>query len=325
MEPSAAARRPGVNVAFDSSRADEPNGVGRYVRSLLPQLKALPGVAVQETSRPRAKRDDVFHAPCMRHALLRSPVPMVVTLHDLIPLKRRGELLRTGLGMRMQRLAVQRAVRVIVPSSVVAADAAERLDVSPDRITVIPEAAAAVLHPRSDKEVAAARTRHGLPERYLLWVGSLERHDPRKRVAAMADAPRRTPLVLAGPAGRWARELEDVILTGEVSDDDLAAIYTGAQALVFPSEDEGFGLPAVEALACGTPVVACDIPALREVLGDRAAFVPADDLEALLATGEAATRPAPAPPAFTWADAAAATLEVYEDAAKQRTPASPGH
>ena len=69
---------------------------------------------------------------------------------------------------------------------------------------------------------------------------------------------------------RWASELSDVLLTGEVDDDDLAAIYTGAHALIFPSDDEGFGLPPVEALACGTPVAASDVPAVREVLGGRA-------------------------------------------------------
>jgi len=87
-------------------------------------------------------------------------------------------------------------------------------------------------------------------------------------------------------------------------------------ALVFPSDDEGFGLPTVEALACGTPVVASDLPVLREVLGDRATFVQSGDLEGLLAAGAAAQRPAPAPPAWTWLDAARATWAVYEDVAR---------
>jgi glycosyltransferase involved in cell wall biosynthesis len=120
--------------------------------------------------------------------------------------------------------------------------------------------------------------------------------------------------VLVGPHRPWARELPDVILTGLVSDDDLAAIYTGARALVFPSDDEGFGLPTVEALACGTPVVACDVAALREVLGDRATFVARDDLTGLLAAGAAARRPAPRPPAWTWDDAARSTWAVYAEA-----------
>ena len=112
-----------------------------------------------------------------------------------------------------------------------------------------------------------------MPEDYLLWVGHLRHPDPHRRVDALVDAPRELPLVLVGAAGQWAHELPGVILTGEVGDDELAALYTGAHALVLPSADEGFGLPAVEALACGTPVVASDGPSLREVLDGRATFV----------------------------------------------------
>jgi glycosyltransferase involved in cell wall biosynthesis len=105
-----------------------------------------------------------------------------------------------------------------------------------------------------------------------------------------------------------------VTLTGHVSDEHLAAIYSGAHALVLPSEDEGFGLPAVEALACGTPVVACEVPALREVLDERATFVERGDLKALILAAEAVKRPAPPPPSWTWEDAARATRRVYEQA-----------
>ena len=84
-----------------------------------------------------------------------------------------------------------------------------------------------------------------------------------------------------------------MIVTGAVDDEDLAAIYTGAHALVFPSDDEGFGLPPVEALACGTPVAACDVPALREVLGDRVALSAVGDLDGLVRAAEALRRPAP--------------------------------
>jgi glycosyltransferase involved in cell wall biosynthesis len=122
------------------------------------------------------------------------------------------------------------------------------------------------------------------------------------------------PLVLVGETGQWASELPNVTLTGEVNDDDLAAIYTGAHALVFPSDDEGFGLPPVEALACGTPVAACDVPAVREVLDGRVALTDVDDLEGLIRTAEAARRPAPPPLDWTWSDAARATWTVYEDA-----------
>jgi glycosyltransferase involved in cell wall biosynthesis len=306
-----------MKVAFDSRAAKDTQGIGRYSRCLLEALLEDPQGEIVESHDPR--RCDVFHAPWIDGALLRSPVPMVVTLHDLVPLKRRGEYLRSGLRFKLRYLAVQRAVRVIVPTHAVADDAIRTLEIPPERLAVISEAAASAFRPRSAEEVGAVRERFELPERYLLWVGGMRTPDPRKRVAALARAQRTLPLVLVGSAGRWARELPDVTLTGEVSDDELAAIYSGAHALVFPSDDEGFGLPPIEALACGTPVAACDIPALREVLDGRIELNDVDDLDGLMQTAEALERPAPEPPAWTWSDAAAATWDIYAEA--MRAPA----
>jgi len=309
-----------VRIAFDSRAEADPRGIGRYVRCLLEGLRssAPPGGEIVETHRPR--RVDVFHSPWIDGALLRSPSPMVVTLHDLAPLKRRREYLRTGMRFGLRYLAVQRAVRVIVPTQVVAADAEQYLGLGPDRVAVIAEAVAPTISRRSKEEVAAVRDRYGIADDYLLWVGGLEHPDPRKRVAALAAATRRLPLVLVGPTRRWAQELPGVTLTGLVPDEDLAALYTGARALVFASDEEGFGLPPVEALACGTPVVATDQAALREVLDGRITFVEADDIEGLVRTAEGAVRPAPEPPAWTWSDAARRTWEVYAEAASAAPP-----
>ena len=301
-----------MKVAFDSRPAKDTRGVGRYSRCLLETLRESDRGEIVETHDP--KRCDVYHSPWMEGALLRSPVPMVVTVHDLAALKRRGEYLRSGLRSKLRYLAIQRAVRVIVPTNAVADDVIEVLQIPPDRIAVIPEAAAAAFWPRPEAEVRAVRGRFSLPDQYLLWVGALRTPDPRKRVAALARATRTMPLVLVGATGRWSRELPDVLLTGEVSDDDLAAIYTGAHAFVFPSDDEGFGLPPVEALACGTPVAASDVPALREVLDGRVTFRDIDDLDGLLQAAESLQRPAPAPPAWTWSDTASVTWEVYAEA-----------
>ena len=303
-----------MKVAFDSRPIKDTTGIARYTRCLLDALIGLDHGEIVETHQPR--RCDVFHSPWLDGALLNSPVPMVVTLHDLIPLKRRSEYLRTGLRFRLRYLAVQRAVRVIVPTNAVADDAMNELNLPSERIVVIGEAAAPALRRRSAEEVAEVRRRFELPDSYLLWVGGMRIPDPRKRVAALAKAKRSMPLVLVGPNARWARELPDVTLTGAVSDDELAAIYTGAHALVFPSDDEGFGLPPIEALACGTPVAAFDVPALREVLDGRIELSHVGDLEGLIAAAEAARRPAPEPLSFTWSDAAAATWEVYEQAAR---------
>ncbi len=307
-----------VRVAFDSRPSAEPGGIGRYARCLHRALKATaePRCEIVETHRPR--RADVYHAPWMQGALLRSPCPMVVTLHDLGLLKRRSEHLRMASLPYLRHLAVQRATKVIVPSKAVAADAVARLGLDEGRITVVPEAADPAFHPRSQQHVGAVRARLQLPERYLLWVGTMRRPDPRRPLAKLACTPRQMPLVLVGCAGPWTRELAGVTLTGRVSDEDLAAIYSGAHALLLPSAEEGFGLPAVEALACGTPVAAFDLPALREVLHGRASLVEPGDLQGLVQAAEDLQRPAPQPPRWSWEDAGRATWRVYRRALARR-------
>jgi len=304
-----------VKVAFDTRPTKSTHGVGRYARCLLEALRDADECELVETHEPR--RCDVFHSPWIDGALLRCPVPMVVTVHDLAPLKHRGQYLRSVLRFKLRYLAVQRATRVIVPTCAVAQEVENVLEIPPERITVIPEAVAPALGPRSDEEVSAVRHRFRLPDRYLVWVGAMQTPEPRKRLAALTRAQRSMPLVLVGPTAQWAHELPNVKLTGAVSDDDLAAIYTGAHALVFPSDDEGFGLPPVEALACGTPVAACDVPALREVLQGRVTLSALNDLDGLIAAAEPAGRPAPPPPAWSWGDAAHATLQVYSEASVQ--------
>lgn len=310
-----------MRVAFDSRPASDPDGVGRYSRCLLAALQDTVAAReeIVETHRPsalaRSRSADVFHSPWMDGAMLHSPCPMVVTVHDLSVLRRRSEHLRGGLRLRLRHLAVQRAVSVIVPTEAVASDAVAHLHLERERVSVIPEAADAAMYPRSPQEIAAVRERFALPERFLVWVGGLQHPDPRKHLAKLAAAPRELPLVLVGSTRPWAHELPGVILTGGVSDEQLAAIYSGAHALMLSCKDEGFGLPAVEALACGTPVVACESPALREVLGERATFVAPGDMQGLIEAAEAVQRPAPAPPAWSWEDAARATWGVYTRAA----------
>jgi glycosyltransferase involved in cell wall biosynthesis len=306
-----------LKVAFDSRASSDPNGVGRYSRCLVKALRNTASASdeLADTDRPsktvRSRSADVFHSPWIDGAMLHSPCPMVVTIHSLAALKRPSERLRTGMRLRLRHLAVQRAVNVIVPTATVAEDAVDHLRVERERVVVISEAADVSMYRRPTAEIAQARRRFGLPQRYLVWVGGLQHPAAGKQLAKLAAASRELPLVLVGPTRPWAHELEGVTLTGQVSDEQLAAIYSGAHALVLPSADEGFGLPAVEALACGTPVVACQSPALREILADRATFVEQGDMRALIAAAESARRPAPAPLRWTWEDAARATWGVY--------------
>lgn len=133
------------------------------------------------------------------------------------------------------------------------------------------------LSPRDEAETARARAKYGLPESYLLFLATLE---PRKNLATVLEAVRRgadrLPLVVAGAAGWQNDELreridalgERVVSIGYVAQEDMAAVYSGARALVYPSIYEGFGLPLVEAMACGTPTIATRGSSMSEVVGE---------------------------------------------------------
>lgn len=319
-----------MRVAFDSRPAADPQGAGRYSRCLLAALDRTAGAGdeVTATRRPSAlggaRGADVLHAPWMGGAMLHSPCPMVVTIHDLAALKRRSEHLRSGLRLRLRLLAVQRAACVIVPSEAVAHDAVAHLRLAREQVVVIPGAAHAAMRPRDARQIAAVSARLHLPERFLVCAGGLRHPDPGRHLVKLAAAPRELPLVLVGSTPAWARELPHVILTGQLSDEQLAAVYSAAHALVLCSPDDGFGLPAIDALACRTPVVAPDTPALREALGESATFVAPGDTRGILAAAHAARRPAPTSPAWSWADAARATWGVYARvAAAARRRAAP--
>jgi hypothetical protein len=130
-----------MRVAFDSRPSSDPRGVGRYARCLLRALRDTGGARAEivETHRPR--RADVFHAPWMQGAMLHSPCPMVVTIHELSALTRLSERLRGGgIHLRLRHLAVQRATHVIVPTEMLAHEAVAELGFERERVVVIPEA-----------------------------------------------------------------------------------------------------------------------------------------------------------------------------------------
>ncbi len=184
---------------------------------------------------------------------------------------------------------LRRAAAVVTPSQTTADRVREAYGAMVPEVVVTP-LGVDPLWLASSVPSPVERARLGVPERYLLFVGTRE---PRKDLATLlaayrllresvgADAP---TLLLVGPPG-WGPGLAQapgVRVRGYAPVDDLAAIVAGARALVMPSRDEGFGLPALEALAAGTAVVVSDIPALREVTGDHAAAVfPVGDVEAL--------------------------------------------
>ena len=202
-----------------------------------------------------------------------------------------------------------------------------RLNINPENISVTREAHdEKVFFPRSHEEVKAFLNRYTLPERYFLFVGG---GDPRKNLDVVPEALKKAgievPLVVVGWSG-WSDEKswKNVIPLGYVSDDELARVYSGAMALIFPSSYEGFGLPILEAMACGCPVVTTREASLPEVAGEGAIFMKGprdvDDLAGILKNladdpdvrQRFADKGSAQSKGFSWRDTAQKTFAVFE-------------
>jgi glycosyltransferase involved in cell wall biosynthesis len=246
----------------------------------------------------RLRYADVVHAPSVA-VPPKSNAPLVVTAHDAAPLMYPETYPRRGRRFHTQGLAAaaKRADLVITVSESAAEELSTYTAIPRERMRVVPNGVD--LDIATDAQVEATRREFGLDDApYVFWIGSLE---PRKNVGLLVDAfvrwalhtdlPHR--LVLAGPAG-WledeasvlapARRLGDRVRTlGRVGDPALGALYRGADLFAFPSLHEGFGIPVLEAMAQETPVIAADIPALREIASGAAVLRAPDDLDAWVA------------------------------------------
>lgn len=228
---------------------------------------------------------DVIHVPGGAAVPLARRGVLVATVHDLAPL-RLPTLLPPGRSRwywsRWMPLTIRRADRVIVPSSATRDDVVSGLGMLPSRVQVVPWGVPLdVSAPTSPAAVGAVRGRYGLRERYVLYVGTVDRRkDYRGLLEAMRSLDSDVSLAIAGSviAGRTdfgavldALRLHDrVRVLGYVPDVDLLALYRGARVFVYPSFFEGFGLPVIEAMACGTPVVTYRNTSLPEIAGDAA-------------------------------------------------------
>ncbi|HEV2884275.1 MAG TPA: glycosyltransferase family 1 protein [Pyrinomonadaceae bacterium] len=268
--------------------------------------------------------------------------PTVVTIHDL-SLLLHSETHREDLVRRARKrfpTMTRIANRIITDSESVKREIAEHLNVEASRITAVPLAARRAFHPRSPDKSSATRHKLGVEDDFILFVGTVE---PRKNLLTLVRAfdqlisttQVRPQLVIAGQKGWLSEELyafvekstlkDRILFTNYVTDEDLSALYSSCRVCVYPSLYEGFGLPPLEAMACGAPVITSRIPVIMETTADAAMLItPTDvrDLTAALAKmfDDPNTRAHYAESGlkrsseFTWEKTARKTLEVYREA-----------
>ena len=355
-----------LRVGFDATYETlSATGVGRYSRclrdalertggpELVPLLAASrrarirPAQIVQGLAREavwyplvlerKARREGCSLLHCPQPVVVRSGrLPLVVTVHDLLPLEHPSLFTRfTRTQVRASLPSLRRADRLLTNSNYTRERVVDLLGIAPERVVVTPLGVGDQFEPVTP-DSNWLRSRFGIEGRFVLCVGALE---PRKNLTtallAFERIVSRDPdlaLVVTGPTGWHNRDFEkrlrrtraQVHLTGCVSDRELAALYSATACFLYPSLAEGFGLPVLEALASGAPVVTSNRGALPEVAGDAALLSEPDDVESV---GEAMSRVLSDPelaadlrrrgPArareFTWARCAELTSEVYRE------------
>ena len=273
--------------------------------------------------------------------------PTIITVHDLSLLlhPETHETRLVELARRRLPVMARAAAHVLTDSESVRSEILDALGLEAARVTAVPLAPRPAFRPVPPEESHGVRRRLGVEDDFLLFVGTVE---PRKNLLALVRAfdllthetSLRPQLVIAGRKGWLTEELYElverspsssrILFTGYVTDEELCALYTSCRVFVYPSLYEGFGLPPLEAMACGAAVVASRIPVIEETAGAGAArLVPPTDAEALasalaeLLTEErererlaAAGRERAA--SFTWERTARLTLEVYERVLAER-------
>jgi glycosyltransferase involved in cell wall biosynthesis len=301
-----------MRIALDGMPlASELTGVGHYTREL---ARSLALVAPSDTFtfiEPRGvlkKRwwslglpvqllrssFDLFHGTNYEIPLW-SRRPTVVTIHDL-SLLLHSEVHEQRLVQRARwrlPLMAKAASKIITPSNSVKTEVCEKLEVSPEKVAVTPEAPRPAFRSREDPELLR---RLGIDRDFVLFVGTIEpRKNLRRLVEAFEQLLRTTSLspklVIAGGQGwlmddfassiKQKRLADRVCLTGYLQDEDLCTLYSSCAAFVYPSLYEGFGLPPLEAMACGAPVITSRIPSLVETVGEAARLVDPNDVDDL--------------------------------------------
>ena len=288
--------------------------------------------------RLQADNGALYHSPYYLMPY-RTGLPTLLTFYDIIPLKFPNAVpARARLFFRLAAtLALRAADHVVAISDAARSDLVKYFSVPASKISVTPLAAGARYRPQPSAEIARVRHQYRLPESFLLYLGI---NKPHKNLPALVDAyaqtasPHMPPLVIAGawdsryPQARERaarRQLADAVrFLGSVDERDLPALYSAATLFIFPSLYEGFGLPILEAMACGTPVACSNTPSMTEVAGDAALYFDPlsvtgirDAMIELIEDGRQRARRAEQgltrARRYSWQATAAATLRCYRE------------
>lgn len=288
----------------------------------------------------RRLKADLYHSPYYLMPYW-SGVPTILTVYDTIPLlfPEHVSARARWLFRWIMALALRSTTRIIAISQTTQRDLHKAFRIASNRTTVIPLAPDPAFYPRPSEEIEAIRRKYALPKAFILYVGSNKPHKNLVRLveawALLTEYGTRNTLVIAGawdpryPEARLLAErlgLENIRWLGSVPEADLPALYSAAALFVFPSLYEGFGLPVLEAMACGVPVVCSNTSSLPEVVGGAALLVDAADVQALAAAiagllGNEARREEMRGKGmqqvarFSWERTAAMTLGIYREVA----------
>jgi len=332
-------------TAFLSERRFSPEPPLAVRLSHLPTVRAPVRIFWEQAIQPvvlRLARVDLLHAMAFVSPLL-LPCPAVVTVYDLSFL-RFPESFRPLNRFYLRQFtswSVRRAHRVIAISESTRQDVVRLLGKPAEQVDVVHCGVDGRFYPRDQAAVAAFRRKKGLPERFILFLGTLE---PRKNVVSLLEAYAQLvatgggwwpALVIAGAKGWFYQEIfaaverlnltDRVVFPGYVPEEEKPWWYNAAELFVYPSLFEGFGLPPLEAMACGTPVIVSDTSSLPEVVGDAGIQVPPGDVMALaeamaallhdpVARVDRRERGLARAARFSWRSAAQQTIHVYERA-----------
>jgi glycosyltransferase involved in cell wall biosynthesis len=331
---------------------DQRNFTSRVVPGLFPFI-GLPWREQVSLSRCAARdRLDLLHSPCLT-APLYLTCPSVVTIHDMIwYFPERYATKPQPPGRRMMELyyrlvpryAAFHASSIVTVSQASKQEIVQDLHLSADRVFVTYEAARRIYQPVRDEErIRAIRSKHNLNDKFILAIGSA---DPRKNISTLVNAFGIMPDALRAEfklvvvwthpflTPSLALRIKELGLENQVrflqsvSDEDLVLLYNVSSLFVFPSLYEGFGLPLLEAMACGTPVVAADNSSIPEIAGDAALLFEAHDAQAIadtmtrVLTNDAlrlglAQKGLGRAEAMTWDKCARQTVDVYRQALRQ--------